>query len=79
MNICSNICFHLGDGFAARFLLDNNASISTITPDRGDTALHLIASSSPDTSPDDSLNVMNSVARTLLEKGLDPNLPNNQG
>ncbi|XP_065201380.1 rabankyrin-5 [Planococcus citri] len=68
-----------GDGFAARFLLDNNSSISTVTPDRGDTALHLIASSSPDTSPDDSLNVMNSVAKTLLEKGLDPNLPNNQG
>ncbi|XKL64859.1 hypothetical protein PGB90_004945 [Kerria lacca] len=68
-----------GDWFSARFLLEHGASISIVTPERGDTALHLIASSSPDTSPDDSTNVMTSVAKMILDKGLNPNLQNNQG
>jgi ankyrin repeat protein len=71
--------FHSGDGFTARFLLENGASVSIVTPERGDTALHMIASSSPDMSPDESMSVMNSVAKMLLDKGLDPNMQNNQG
>jgi len=71
--------FFTGDGFTARFLLEHNASVSIVTPERGDTALHMIASSSPDMSPDDSMSAMNSVANMLLEKGLDPNMQNNQG
>lgn len=66
-----------GDSYAANFLLAHGASVSSVTPDQGDTALHLIASSSPDSESD--TDDMTAVARSLLKSGLDPNLPNTQG
>lgn len=65
---------------AAKFLLERGASVSIVTPERADTALHLIASSSPDdTCPEDSNNLLVTVAKILLDKGLDPNIQNNKG
>lgn len=78
--ICTpNIESLVGDGVAAKFLLERGASVSIVTPERGDTALHLIASSSPDTTSDDSADLLVAVAKMLLDKGLDPNIQNNQG
>jgi len=69
-----------GDSYAANFLLAHGASVSSVTPDQGNTALHLIASSSPHTDCDESAPAaMTAVARSLLKLGLDPNLPNSQG
>lgn len=75
-----------GDSYAANFLLAHGASVSSVTPDQGNTALHLIASSTPQDygTPDeppstDNAAAMTAVARSLLESGLDPNLPNSQG
>lgn len=68
-----------GDSYAANFLLAHGASVGSVTPDQGDTALHLIASSSPDSEGQGSASAMTAVARSLLESGLDPNLPNSQG
>lgn len=68
-----------GDSYAANFLLAHSASVSTVTPDQGDTALHLIASSSPHFGSEESAAAMTAVAQSLLKSGLDPNLPNSQG
>lgn len=68
-----------GDSYAANFLLAHGASVSSVTPDQGNTALHLIASSSPHSECEESAEAMTSVARSLLKSGLDPNLPNSQG
>jgi ankyrin repeat protein len=68
-----------GDTYAANFLLAHGASVNSVTPDQGDTALHLIASSSPHFGSEDSAFAMTAVARSLLKSGLDPNLPNSQG
>lgn len=76
-----------GDSYAANFLLAHGASVSSVTPDQGDTALHLIASSTPQHygTPDEPSSAvvaaaaMTAVARSLLDSGLDPNLPNSQG
>lgn len=68
-----------GDSYAANFLLAHGASVSSVTPDQGDTALHLIASSSPHFECEESAAAMTAVARSLLNSGLDPNLPNSQG
>ncbi|XP_026813922.1 rabankyrin-5-like [Rhopalosiphum maidis] len=76
-----------GDSYAANFLLEHGASVSSVTPDQGDTALHLIASSTPQHygTPDEPTSAvaaaaaMTAVARSLLDSGLDPNLPNSQG
>lgn len=68
-----------GDSYAANFLLAHRASVSAVTPDQGNTALHLIASSSPHFGSEESAAAMTSVAQSLLEFGLDPNLPNSQG
>lgn len=69
-----------GDSYAANFLLAHGASIGSVTPDQGNTALHLIASSSPHAGSDESTTAaMTAVARSLLQSGLDPNLPNSQG
>lgn len=70
-----------GDGYSATFLLEHGASVSIATPERGDTALHLIASTSPhpETSSEETVSAMATVARHLLDRGLDPNLQNNQG
>lgn len=68
-----------GDSYAANFLLAHGASVSSVTPDQGNTALHLIASSSPHSSNEESSASMTAVARSLLKSGLDPNLPNSQG
>lgn len=68
-----------GDSYAANFLLSHGASASSVTPDQGNTALHLIASSSPHSASEESAAAMTSVARSLLKSGLDPNLPNSQG
>jgi hypothetical protein len=53
--------------------------VATVTPELGDTALHMIASYSPSTSETDVITSMTDVARLMLEKGLDPNLQNKQG
>ncbi|XP_069684015.1 rabankyrin-5 [Periplaneta americana] len=68
-----------GDGFSASFLIGHGASVATVTPELGDTALHMIASYSPTTSETDVMTAMTEVARQMLEKGLDPNLQNKQG
>lgn len=76
-----------GDSYAANFLLAHGASVSSVTPDQGNTALHLIASSTPQHygTPDEPSSAvaaaaaMTAVARSLLDSGLDPNLPNSQG
>ncbi|PSN52924.1 hypothetical protein C0J52_03016 [Blattella germanica] len=61
------------------FLIEHGASIVTVTPELGDTALHMIASYSPGTSEPDVITAMTDVAKQMLEKGLDPNLQNKQG
>jgi ankyrin repeat protein len=68
-----------GDQYSASFLIDHGASVATVTPDLGNTALHMIASYSPSTSDPDVITAMTDVARQMLEKGLDPNLQNKQG
>jgi ankyrin repeat protein len=68
-----------GDQYSASFLIDHGASVATVTPDLGNTALHMIASYSPSTSDPDVITAMTDVARQILEKGLDPNLQNKQG
>lgn len=71
--------FLAGDDYAARFLLEHGASVSLATPDNGDTALHMIATCSPDTTMEDTLTAMVDIANLLLDRGLDPNLQNNKG
>ncbi|KAJ9588899.1 hypothetical protein L9F63_017777 [Diploptera punctata] len=68
-----------GDGYSARFLIEHGASVSTVTPELGDTALHMIASYSPNSSEVDVITSMTEVAKQMLDKGLDPNLQNKQG
>ncbi|XP_023713314.1 rabankyrin-5 isoform X2 [Cryptotermes secundus] len=68
-----------GDKYSASFLINHGASVATVTPELGDTALHTIASYSPSTSETDVITAMTDVARQMLEKGLDPNLQNKQG
>ncbi|XP_050520840.1 rabankyrin-5 isoform X2 [Daktulosphaira vitifoliae] len=68
-----------GDSYAANFLLSHGASVSTVTPDQGNSALHLIASSSPHSESSETAAAMTAVARSLLHSGLDPNLPNSKG
>nr|CAD7198174.1 unnamed protein product [Timema douglasi] len=68
------------DCYSARFLVDHGASLSIATPDTlGNTALHIVASSSPNSIKDDILAEMTEVARFMLDKGLDPNIQNKQG
>ncbi|KAJ9594560.1 hypothetical protein L9F63_027455, partial [Diploptera punctata] len=67
------------DGYSARFLIEHGASVSTVTPELGDTALHMIASYSPNSSEVDVITSMTEVAKQMLDKGLDPNLQNKQG
>jgi ankyrin repeat protein len=71
--------FVAGDKYSASFLISHGASVATVTPELGDTALHMIASYSPSTSEIDVITAMTDVARQMLEKGLDPNLQNKQG
>lgn len=71
--------FLAGDDYSARFLLEHGASVSLATPDNGDTALHMIATCSPDTTMEDTLTAMVDIANLLLDRGLDPNLQNNKG
>ncbi|XP_054279848.1 rabankyrin-5-like [Macrosteles quadrilineatus] len=68
-----------GDDYAARFLLEQGASVSLTTPDNGDTALHMIAACSPDTTMEETLTAMVDIAKLLLDRGLDPNLQNKKG
>lgn len=68
-----------GDGFSAIFLISQGASVIIVTPERADSALHLLATSLPDAITDDVHGSMNEVADLLLDSGLDPNLQNNQG
>jgi len=37
----------IGDAYSANFLLEHGASVSTLSPDRGESALHLVAASGP--------------------------------
>nr|CAD7392724.1 unnamed protein product [Timema cristinae] len=68
------------DCYSARFLVDHGASLSIATPDTlGNTALHIVASYSPNSIKDDILAEMTEVARFMLDKGLDPNIQNKQG
>jgi hypothetical protein len=53
--------------------------VATVTPELGDTALHMIASCSPLTTETNIIIAMTDVARLILDKGLDPNLQNTQG
>ena len=69
----------VGDGYAAHFLLEHAASVSIATPERGDTALHLISICSPETTSEETVSAMTSVAKRLLDRGLDPNLQNKKG
>ncbi|CAH0394295.1 unnamed protein product [Bemisia tabaci] len=68
-----------GDSYAATFLLENGASVAIATPDLGNTALHLIASCSPDITPEETLTALTGVAKLMLDKGLDPNIQNKKG
>lgn len=71
--------YFLGDSYAATFLLENGASVAIATPDLGNTALHLIASCSPDITPEETLTALTGVAKLMLDKGLDPNIQNKKG
>ena len=53
--------------------------MATVTPELGDTALHMIASCSPLTTETNIIVAMTDVAKLILDKGLDPNLQNTQG
>lgn len=68
----------LGDSYAAGFLLEKGASAALRTPTRGDTALHMVAALSPDTTNPDVLAKLTDLASRMLS-GLDPNLQNKQG
>ena len=68
-----------GDQYSASFLIDQGASVATVTPELGDTTLHMIASCSPLTTETNIIIAMTDVARLILDKGLDPNLQNTQG
>uniref|UniRef100_A0A1B6G1J7 FYVE-type domain-containing protein n=2 Tax=Cuerna arida TaxID=1464854 RepID=A0A1B6G1J7_9HEMI len=68
-----------GDDHAAKFLLENRASVSLVTPNNGDTALHLIATCSPETTLEETISAMAEIAQLLLDRGLNPNLQNKMG
>ncbi|KAJ1524187.1 hypothetical protein ONE63_010710 [Megalurothrips usitatus] len=68
-----------GDSFAANFLLEKGAAPALRTPARGDTALHMVAGLSPDTTAAGVLAELTAVAELMLRQGLDPNLQNKQG
>ena len=68
-----------GDSYAAHFLLEKGAAPSLRTPGKGDTALHMVAALSPDTTAKDTLEALTEVASLMLKGGLDPNLQNKQG
>lgn len=68
-----------GDSYAANFLLEKGAAPSLRTPNKGDTALHMVAALSPDTTGKDIIDALTEVAGLMLKNGLDPNLQNKQG
>ncbi|KAK3918454.1 Rabankyrin-5 [Frankliniella fusca] len=68
-----------GDSFAATFLLEKGAGAALRTPGKGDTALHMVAALSPDTTDGRTLAALTEVAAVMLSGGLDPNLQNKQG
>lgn len=68
-----------GDSYAANFLLENGAASALRTPAKGDTALHMVAALSPDTTDSTVLDALTEVADVMLRKGLDANVQNKQG
>ncbi|XP_067015008.2 rabankyrin-5 [Anabrus simplex] len=67
------------DSYSASFLIEHGASVSTATPDQGNTALHMAASYSPHTAEECTITAMTDVAKQMLAKGLNPNLQNKEG
>lgn len=70
------------------FLLEHSASASSISPQLGESALHLIANQASASNPfqDDDAedqcqmpDEMIKVARKLIDCGLNPNLQNSKG
>lgn len=68
-----------GDSYAASFLLEHGAAPALRTPAKGDTALHMVAALSPDTTDAAVLDALTEVAAAMLRKGLDANVQNKQG
>lgn len=59
----------LGDEFAAKFLIEQGCSTTLLLPDTRQTALHLVASYSGDTTTKTLLDGMTSVAELLIANG----------
>lgn len=68
-----------GDGFAAKFLLDNNCNVDLTTKENGDAALHYICTYSKDTSEPEVFKDMLEVGRKILSLNVDVNKQNNKG
>lgn len=68
-----------GDDYAAEFLIEHGATVGAVTPEHGNTALHMVASLSPSTTGDATIIAMTGIAQKLLKQGLSPNMQNRQG
>lgn len=68
-----------GDGFAAKFLLDNNCDVNLTTDGSNDTALHFICTYSRETSDSEQFKEMLEVGRKILTLNVDVNKQNSKG
>lgn len=68
-----------GDGFAAKFLLDNNCKVNLTTGESEDTALHYICTYSRETSDPETFKEMLEVGRKILSMNAEVNKQNSKG
>lgn len=68
-----------GDGFSAKFLLENNCDINLTTRSGDDTALHLICTFSQETSEPTAYKEMLEIGRLMLSLKVDVNRQNSRG
>lgn len=53
--------------------------MGAITPEQGNTALHMVASLVPETTDTSTVLSMREIGQQLLSHGLNPNIQNKQG
>lgn len=68
-----------GDGFAAKFLLENNCNVNLTTNETEDTALHFITTYARETSEPETYKEMLEVGRKILSMNVDVNKQNSKG
>ena len=77
--VINNKKYPSGDGYSARFLIQNGSNVNAATTLDKETSLHMVAAYSSNTSTIEVLLEMANIAKLLLSMGADPNAQNNNG